>query len=79
MCQCDTNDATQGHYTREKVIVRDTHKGQYIRDGLYEQGFFVIEHGRDMINSWDSYWAKLRERYALSIKNNLSFQSVLSD
>ena len=38
MCQCDTNAHTQDHYMREKVFVRDTHKGHYIRDGLYEQG-----------------------------------------
>ena len=61
MCQCDTNVHTQDNYMRKEVFVRDTHKGQYIQDGLYEQGRFSIEHDGDMINSWDSYWAKLRE------------------
>ena len=37
-CQCNTNATTQGHYMREKVFVQDTHTGQYIRKGLYEQG-----------------------------------------
>ena len=39
MYQCDTIAPTQSHYMREKVFARDTHKGQYIRDGLYEQGY----------------------------------------
>ena len=38
MCQCDTNAHTHGHHMREKVFVWDTHKDQYTRDGLYEQG-----------------------------------------
>ena len=55
MCQCDTNAHTHGHYMREKVFVWDIHKDKYTRDGLYEQGYFSIEYGGDMIKSWDSY------------------------
>ena len=69
---------TPGHYMRELAFVQDVHKGQYVQDEMYGQGRFSIENGGEIINAWDSYWAKLKEN-ALSIKNNKSFQSVLSD
>ena len=60
MSQCDKNAHTQDHYMREKYLY-----GTHIRDSTYRVGckskVISIEHDGDMINSWDSYWSKLRK------------------
>ena len=53
MCQSDTNAPTQGHYMTEKYLYRTHIRGStYGVDGLYEQGYFSIEHGEDMVKSF---------------------------